>query len=282
MQFHKYTDKKMITAMVNSYHHGKFNYMSGYQQLYTPVQYNQLQLKVNKLLRNTSTTGAEKQNMYQNNIYISQFELLGRMKLKSFANSHRRSQMVAMGKLVWQCYPVDEFNEFMKLVKFPTRTTRIRQQFFQPVVKINGIKIDSKYNNYAPACWYYEFSKLPNEIKNNLGSKIFIHNVKKIYRDRCQHSEIQTRMCLKCGQNTRMYGDPQMVNSMRRTWSQIGIHKINVKMDRFHTLQQMLQEQNGQNYIELFNIPIEEIEIFEEQENEFINRILGNHSKSQT
>ena len=273
LQFRKYTDKKMIATMINSYHHGKFNYMSGYQQLYTPKQYSMMQVKINKLLRIVTLKKQQFQNMVDNNIQIGQYKLLEDMNLKSIPNLHRRSQMVALGKLVWQCFPINEFDEFMKLVRIPTRNKRMVSQFFKPELVRNGIKLDRKFNDYAPSCWHFEYGKLDGNIRNNLGSKIFIHNVKKLYKSRCQHSELVQKMCLKCGQNTRAYADPNMVNILRANWEKKNVRQLNKNMERFHTLQNHLQTQTGQNYIEMFSIPVNEIEIFEGEENDFIKRI---------
>ena len=74
--------------------------------------------------------------------------------------------------------------------------------------------------------WSQEFNRLPVKIKSTIGTKYFNTNVKKYYKNRCQHQEHTLSLCTGCNNTSDIYQNDAKIKKFNEKWT-----KENIKDD---------------------------------------------------
>ena len=231
-QFSTLCDKDNTRMLINSYLVGKFNYGSPYIPIQPDNVYRRLQGKINTIIQNRKSNKEERTEFFKNFTKIPQWDLLQRINMKSLKNIHRQNQLTRLGKLTETAFPPREFEQFIECLEIRGSRRQSQNQtipFFVQKPK-TLCTLPKLFFTCAPMMWAPEFAKLPAEIKNTIGTKLFNKNVKKFFNNRCQHQEHTQNFCEKCENSTREYACPQNLLQAHRNWS---IHNkvdmINIK-----------------------------------------------------
>ena len=277
-QFGRYTDTKMVRTMIQSYHYGKFNYGSAYMGNFNLEQNHQLQVVINNLLRRNFVKMSDLRLPIEERPKISQYELLNRAKLLSIPNVHRKNQMMGLGKLVESCFPVREFEEFVKCLTFKMNRRQKSKRFlplFGPCMDKN-ITNKIRQLEFAPYCWSEEYERLPEPIRSNLGTKLFRPAIKKYYAERCQHDEKIQRQCLACMENTRIYSDPVLVNLVRQQWYRKNEPEIvDNLINEFDTWANIINQLEEHDFYKYFQLTQDDFDLISWEESDFLKRLYA-------
>jgi len=197
--FTKYTSKKVVSILIKSFIFGKLNHGLAYFPDFSKENYRKIQAKINKLTDIKHTLAIERKHLgYSIN---NQAILLRRGNLLSTPNLHRLSKMNRLNKILMTLNPVWEFLEIIGTFGKNWTKSFINSR--------NGpiMNIDLKYSTEktAPKIWCEDFNALPKNLRENVGTEIFETNIKKFYKSRCQHQEVEEILCEACGQNCANY-----------------------------------------------------------------------------
>ena len=192
--FAKYGNNNTITTLIKSFCHGKFNHGSPYIPLQHHNIYSTLQAKINKICNAKFTTKAERAGCNNYRI-MDQSILLQRAGLISIPNLHRLNMMLRLNKILMDLEPFWEVEEVLQLFD---KKSLCNFDFLR-----NGpiMKKPNQFSNLAPSIWVDEFNFLPKKLRQKLGSHEFLTNVKKFYHNRCQHKEVDERICPSCDES---------------------------------------------------------------------------------